>query len=226
MRIRPALAWVRVALAALSLAVLGGVSYPHAWDSERMLQAARRLGPSAAAGAQALQSLLSSLEQREEADQVQALNQFFNRRIVFEEDAAAWGTIDYWASPLESLEKGRGDCEDFAIAKYFGLMALGLPAARLRLVYVRARLGDGAEAPSVAHMVLAYYPAPGREPLILDNLIGDIRAASRRPDLEPVFSFNSEGLWQGTGSQSAGNPAARLSKWREVLAKASAEGFL
>ena len=74
-------------------------------------------------------------------------------------------------------------------------------------------------------MVLAYYATPGAEPLILDNLIGDIRPASRRGDLEPVFSFNGEGLWQGVGAQSAGDPVARLSRWREVLAKARAEGF-
>ena len=63
------------------------------------------------------------------------------------------------------------------------------------------------------------------EPLILDNLITDIRPASRRPDLTPVFSFNSEGLWQGVGGPVAGDPTARLSRWREVLGKARAEGF-
>jgi len=74
-------------------------------------------------------------------------------------------------------------------------------------------------------MVLAYYAQPGGEPLILDNLIGEVRPASRRPDLTPVFSFNSEGLWQGTAGAAAGDPTVRLSRWREVLAKARAEGF-
>ena len=74
-------------------------------------------------------------------------------------------------------------------------------------------------------MVLAYYAQPGAEPLILDNLIGEVRPASRRPDLTPVFSFNSEGLWQGAAGAAAGDPTARLSRWREVLAKARAEGF-
>jgi len=75
-------------------------------------------------------------------------------------------------------------------------------------------------------MVLAYYASPEAEPLILDNLVGEIRPASRRPDLTPVFSFNSEGLWQGNGSQRMGDPVERLSRWREVLRKARAEGFL
>ena len=74
-------------------------------------------------------------------------------------------------------------------------------------------------------MVLAYYATPQSEPLILDNLIGEIRPASRRPDLTPVFSFNGQGLWQGVGATSAGDPVARLSRWREVLAKAREEGF-
>jgi len=92
----------------------------------------------------------------------------------------------------------------------------------LRLVYVRAHTAAGSQP----HMVLAFYAQPNSEPLILDNLITDLRPASRRPDLVPVFSFNSEGLWQGAGAQSAGDPLARLSRWREVLAKARAEGFL
>ena len=96
-----------------------------------------------------------------------------------------------------------------------------MPVHRLRLVYVRAQLNGGVQA----HMVLAYYAAPEAEPLILDNLVSEIRPASRRPDLAPVFSFNGEGLWQGVGAQSAGDPVARLSRWREVIAKANSEGF-
>jgi len=122
------------------------------------------------------------------------------------------------------FEKGRGDCEDYVIGKYFSLIAAGMPSSRLRLVYVRAQIG-GSDGSAQAHMVLAYYATPGAEPLVLDSLIGEIRPASRRPDLAPVFSFNSDGLWQGTGAQSAGDPLARLSRWREVLAKARSEGF-
>jgi predicted transglutaminase-like cysteine proteinase len=99
-----------------------------------------------------------------------------------------------------------------------------MPAAKLRLVYVRAAIG-GSGGLVQAHMVLAYYAQPAAEPLILDNLVGEVRPASRRPDLTPVFSFNSEGLWQGVGPTRAGDPVARLSRWREVLAKARAEGF-
>lgn len=189
-----------------------------------MLAAAQQLGARAVAGVNALQPALTMAQDLDDLGRLQAINEFFNRRIEFRDDVEVWGQADYWASPLESLARGGGDCEDFAIAKYFSLLALGVPWASLRMVYVRAQIG-GPGGPTQAHMVLAYYAFPAAEPLILDNLITDVRPASRRPDLEPVFSFNSEGLWQGVGAQAAGDPVARLSRWREVLAKARAEGF-
>ncbi len=213
---------VRAALRALlAVALLLAAAQPGAWDAERMQAAATRLGPQAVAGAAALQTVLAAATGLPEEARLRAVNEFYNRRIAFHDDTEVWQQVDYWASPLETLDKGRGDCEDYAIGKYFGLVALGVPVAKLRLVYVRAQLDGGVQA----HMVLAYYATPDAEPLILDNLITEIRPASRRPDLAPVFSFNSEGLWQGVGARSAGDPVARLSRWREVLAKAEAEGF-
>lgn len=197
---------------------------PRAWDADVMLQAARRHGAQAVSGARALQSVLGALQGRAETDKLAAINDFFNRRIVFATDREVWAEEDYWASPLEMLGKGRGDCEDYVIGKYFSLLLADVPMAKLRLVYVQARVG-GPDGEQVAHMVLAYYAAPGAEPLILDNLLGEIRTATHRPDLTPVFSFNSEGLWRGVGAQGAGDPVARLSRWRDVLAKAHAEGF-
>ena len=213
--------WVaRLVAALLACSMLA----PRAWDADAMLRAAQAQGPQAVTGARALQAVLAGLNGQDEPAKLAAINQFFNRRVMFATDQEVWGQLDYWASPLEMLAKGRGDCEDYVIGKYFSLLVAGVPVSRLRLVYVRATIG-GPGGETVAHMVLAYYASPGAEPLILDNLIGDIRPASRRPDLEPVFSFNGEGLWQGVGAQSAGDPVARLSRWREVLAKARAEGF-
>lgn len=212
-------------LAAVLAAGAAGVSL--AWDADTMLRAAAARSPQTLASARALQTVLAGLPGQDDNAKLVAINDFFNRRIVFASDQEVWGQNDYWASPLEMFEKGRGDCEDYVIGKYFALIAAGMPSAKLRLVYVRAQIGGVAagEGAVQAHMVLAYYPNPGAEPLVLDSLIGEIRPASRRPDLAPVFSFNGEGLWQGTGTQSAGDPVARLSRWREVLAKAHSEGF-
>jgi predicted transglutaminase-like cysteine proteinase len=216
------MSWLRrwLLLASLLAGALGcGPS--SAGDAQRMAQAAQQLGPRAVAALPSLQALLQYSAELDEAGQLAAVNNYFNHRIVFAEDQEVWGQNDHWASPLELLQQGRGDCEDYAIAKYFSLLALGVPPARLRLVYVRAHIGTGGQP----HMVLAYYAQAHADPLILDFLITRLLPAAQRPDLTPVFSFNSEGLWQGVGGPRVGDMLGRLSRWREVQAKAQAEGF-
>jgi predicted transglutaminase-like cysteine proteinase len=201
--------------------LLAPAAASRAWESERVLQSAARFGSRTVAAVRQLQVVVERSSALDEEQRLKPLNDFFNQRIAFRDDTVTWGKIDYWASPLETLDRGQGDCEDYAIAKYFSLLATGVPESKLRLVYVRAML-DGRPQ---AHMVLAYYAQPNAEPLILDNLQPEVRPASARPDLAPVFSFNSEGLWQGVGSSSSGSAVARLSIWRDALAKIKAEGF-
>ena len=76
-------------------------------------------------------------------------------------------------------------------------------------------------------MVLAYYPTPNAEPLILDNLESTIRPATRRSDLQPVFSFNSEGIFAGAAGKdkATGGGLGRLSRWEDALRRIRAEGF-
>ena len=220
-----AAAWLRATLLRL-LGVLALVALSvQAVDPDRLLKSAQKYGPTAIANARALQQVMASLAGRDDAAKIKAVNDFYNQRLAYMEDIDNWGQVDYWASPLESLGKGAGDCEDYAIGKYFTLTSLGVPHARLRMVYVRASIA-GAPNGFVAHMVLAYYPTPEAEPLVLDNLQPGIHPAGERPDLSPVFSFNAEGLWQGVGSIRAnGDPMTRLSKWREVVARARQDGF-
>lgn len=212
------------ALVALLLAAAWLAPQPHAWDRVRLLERADQQGPALGRQARALLAVIEEASTQDDLARLRSVNEFFNRRVAFRDDLAVWGQLDYWASPLEMLGKGQGDCEDYATAKYFTLVASGLPAAKLRLVYVRAQLG-GPGGPTQAHMVLAYYAEPDAQPLILDNLINEIRPAERRPDLTPVFSFNAEGLWQGVGAVRAGDPVVRLSRWRDLLAKARDEGL-
>lgn len=202
-----------------------------AWDVALMQSAAQKLGPPAVAALAPLQAMLLSLRAMDDSERLRTVNQYFNQHIVFATDATVWGQEDYWASPLEALAKGQGDCEDYAIAKYASLLAAGVAPSRLRLVYVRARIESdptarGTTVSAQAHMVLAYQTSASEEPLILDNLRASVLPASARPDLTPVFSFSTEGLWHGTGGVSAGDPLARLSRWREVWNKTRMEGFL
>jgi predicted transglutaminase-like cysteine proteinase len=216
--LRSALLGLLAALALVAFSV-------QAVDPDRLLKSARKYGSTAVANAAALQQLMADATGADEAGKLKAVNDFYNQRLAYREDIDNWGQLDYWASPLESLGKGAGDCEDYAIGKYFTLTSMGVPHARLRMVYVRASIA-GAPNGFVAHMVLAYYATPDAEPLVLDNLQPGIRLAGQRPDLSPVFSFNAEGLWQGVGSiRASGDPLTRLSKWREVLTRARQDGF-
>jgi predicted transglutaminase-like cysteine proteinase len=220
-----AAAWLRATLLRLLAALALVTVSVHAVDPDRILKSAQKYGPTAVANARVLQQTMAAVAGADDAAKLKAVNDFYNQRLAYMEDIDNWGQLDYWASPLESLGKGAGDCEDYAIGKYFTLTSLGVPHARLRMVYVRASIA-GAPNCFVAHMVLAYYPTPEAEPLVLDNLQPAIRPAGERPDLAPVFSFNAEGLWQGVGSIRAnGDPLTRLSKWREVLTRARQDGF-
>lgn len=185
----------------------------------------KRFGAPAIGSFRDWQKLLQETETQSAPAKLGRVNDFFNRRIRFRDDQEVWGQSDYWATPMETLGKGAGDCEDFAIAKYFTLLLLGVPDEKLRLIYVQARLGGVNSSITQAHMVLAYYPTADAEPVILDNLINDLQPASRRPDLQPVFSFNRQGLWQGaSGARGAGGPSS-LSRWEELLKRARTEGF-
>lgn len=147
-----------------------------------------------------------------------SVNTFFNR-LPFLTDLAHWGLEDYWASPAEAVASNGADCEDFSIAKYFALKELGVPIQRLRITYVKA------VSLNQAHMVLAYYPEPNAEPLILDNLENEVRPASERADLIPVYSFNDEDLLiarQGQRSASAGS-SSQIRLWRALLDKLEQE---
>lgn len=162
-----------------------------------------------------------------EEGRLKHINDFINRAITFDDDRSVWQQSDYWATPLETIGQGRGDCEDFAIIKYFSLRLAGIPSNKLRLIYVKARV-DGPSGPTqVAHMVLAYYASPGAEPRILDNLNPAILPASKRPDLHPVFSFNSEGVFAGVSGkdQASAGSIGKLSRWADLLQRAHGEGL-
>jgi predicted transglutaminase-like cysteine proteinase len=216
---------LRLAAAAAIVVLAMAAPVVHGVDADRIQRSAAKYGPGAVANARALQQVMAEIAGKPEAVQLKAVNDFYNRRLAYREDIDNWGVEDYWASPLEALGKGAGDCEDYAIGKYFTLVALGMPHSKLRMVYVRASIPDAPKG-YVPHMVLAYYPQADAEPLVLDNLQPEIRLAGQRPDLAPVFSFNAEGLWQGVGGiRASGDPLVRLSKWREVLMRAQQDGF-
>jgi predicted transglutaminase-like cysteine proteinase len=195
------------------------------FEVERMRQVAQqRFGQTGGEAVDAWRSALGGWRGLNEEEQLRRINEYFNRRIRFADDSVVWSQADYWATPLETIARGAGDCEDFVFAKYFTLRELGVAEDRLRMTYVRAQVGGAGSSVSQAHMVLSYYPTPDAVPLVLDNLITEIRAASARPDLVPVFSFNMQGVFVG-GAARATSPVDRVSRWRELLLRMRSEGY-
>jgi predicted transglutaminase-like cysteine proteinase len=187
--------------------------------------AIKRYGAPAGNAMRDWQGALSDSKSLNEMEKLRFINSYVNGRVAFVDDKTAWGVDDYWATPLESMGRAVGDCEDYAIAKYFSLKYLGVPVAKLRMTYVRARIGGPASTITQAHMVLAYYSSPDAEPLIMDNLISEMRPASRRADLAPVFSFNTEGVWMAGGQPPPAGGSSGLTRWQDLLTRMKAEGF-
>jgi predicted transglutaminase-like cysteine proteinase len=214
-------ALVGALLALLSAGLIGLVLA--APDFDRMLSLAQQqYGANAAQTVAAWRKLIEESANLAENDKLNKVNTFFNRRILYKTDMEVYKVEDYWATPLEFMGHGAGDCEDFVIAKYMTLRALGVPNERLRLIYVRYQTGNTAP---IAHMVLGYYAQPTEEPVILDNMVSSIRPASMRSDLTPVYSFNSDGLWVGGATTSSADPTSRLSRWRDVLERMHQDGL-
>lgn len=195
-----------------------------AFDPDRLRQSMQRLyGQGGLRVLEEWFALLERLRGEEISVQLREVNDFFNRRVRWVDDINNWGSEDHWATPLETMGQGQGDCEDYSIAKYVTLKQLGVPGERLRMIYVRARIGRSQI--TQAHMVLGYYSTPDAEPLVLDNILPSITPASQRSDLDPLFSFNSDGLWAGGSTQSRADPLARLSRWRGVIERMQSQGF-
>ncbi|THB75751.1 MAG: sulfate adenylyltransferase [Desulfobulbaceae bacterium] len=160
----------------------------------------------------AWQELIQNDQSVTDMEKLEKVNTFFNR-LDFISDISHWQQEDYWATPVEFLATGGGDCEDFSLAKYFTLKKMGVDENKLNMTYVKAlKL-------SQAHMVITYYRTPDAEPLVLDNLDAEIRPASQRSDLLPVYSFNGVGLWlaksRGRGQMVGGSD--RLKRWQDLL---------
>lgn len=135
---------------------------------------------------------LSGLPLSEMANEVN--NQMNQVRYIG--DKKNWGKSDYWATPIEFLTNG-GDCEDFAIAKYTSLRALGVPDRAMRIAVVKD-IQKG-----IAHAVLIVYTEKG--PVVLDNQIKRMTYASQISHYKPIFSINRTAWWLHTEGNSS-NP--------------------
>ena len=138
------------------------------------------LGPFAAAFADRAKEL-SPLER------VAAVNRFVNARVAFENDIRQFGVADRWMAASETLARGRGDCEDFAIAKLQMLRRAGFGDSDLYLVV----LNDTRRRADHAVLVVR---AEGRL-LVLDNGTDRIVDSDEIADYRPILTFSGNRAW-------------------------------
>ena len=161
-------------------------------------------------------AMLESSKEETTLNKIKNVNDFFNK-ITYKTDLSHWRQKDYWATPFEFMGSGAGDCEDYAIAKYFSLIKLGIPDEKLRITYVSYKKANSKF--EQAHMVLTYYHKTVVEPVVLDNIDKTLQVASKRTDLKPVYSFNASGLWQAKTKGDTRVGDNNLKSWKDLMEK-------
>ena len=113
------------------------------------------------------------------------INSFYNK-ILPQLDNQKFGISDYWSTRKEFLIEGRGDCEDYVIAKYFSLIENGFKKDKLFLSVVKVK-GEVQD-----HMILLYFKNKKEIPFVLDNLSFKVLPLNKRPKLKIKFIFNEK----------------------------------
>ncbi len=118
-------------------------------------------------------------------NQIKIVNTFWNQ-WPYRQDKDVYRKLDYWAAPYQ-FKKNSGDCEDYAIAKYYTLRELGFPMERLRVVVVKDTILN------LAHAILAVYLDDNV--YILDNLTRSVFPHTRFKNYIPQYSINEKHRW-------------------------------
>jgi predicted transglutaminase-like cysteine proteinase len=121
-------------------------------------------------------------------EQMAQVNAFVNK-YPYVEDIVNWGLEDYWETVYEFQRKNSGDCEDYAIAKYTSLRALGVPADEMRIEIVQdLNLGG------VIHAILIVFA--DKQVYVLDNQIKQVMLAVNIYHYKPIYSINETHWWR------------------------------
>ena len=152
------------------------------------------------------QELLEELNDASVIKKLNVVNTWVNY-IKYKSDKQVYGISDYWATLYEFVGKNKGDCEDYAIAKYYILKELGVDPKRMKFTYVVYKDRKGKK---VSHMVLSYLKVPKpkskKDILILDNNNRLILPASKRQDIVKVVKMIN------------GDTGPKSKKWKKLEA--------
>jgi len=185
-------------------------------SNSKLVSFTNKYGPKSKKRVELWDKMMVSSKNGKILNKLKNVNDFFNK-IRYKTDSRHWKKKDYWATPFEFMGTAAGDCEDYAIAKYFSLRKLGVPDTKLRITYVIYKRRNTKF--DQAHMVLTYYHKPGATPIVLDNINKKLKLATKRKDLKPVYSFNAGGLWQAKNKGSVRVGKNNLKAWKSLMSR-------
>ena len=136
-------------------------------------------------GASSWRRIMAHARDRQPLEQIRMVNEFFNK-WPYRLDEEAYGVSDWWATPQEFL-KISGDCEDYAIIKYFALRELGFAPGALRIVVLKDRIRN------IGHAVLAVFL--DGEVHVLDNMTDMVFPHTKYRHYVPQYSLNETTRW-------------------------------
>jgi predicted transglutaminase-like cysteine proteinase len=120
-------------------------------------------------------------------ERLQAANESVNAAVAYASDNEVYGVADHWATLAETLDKGRGDCEDIAIVKMWLLNAAGVKLSAMRLVVLRDTLRN------LDHAVLSVIE--GGHQYVLDNTTWKVGRADWMRGYQPIYALSSDQSW-------------------------------
>jgi predicted transglutaminase-like cysteine proteinase len=140
------------------------------------------------AAAQTFLSVIAEGRAHEGRARIGIINRAINLAIRPTSDLAQWGVVDQWSAPLATLATGRGDCEDYAIAKYVALTEAGVSAGDVKLIIVRD-LASGEDHAVVAARLDGKW-------IVLDNRRLTLLEDTDMPRVLPLFALGHDGVRQ------------------------------
>ncbi|NVK42778.1 MAG: transglutaminase-like cysteine peptidase [Oceanospirillaceae bacterium] len=170
----------------LGFAFQSAQAAPVRWSDEVFTHVQSEYGIAASNRLRRIYDTLMANADKPLRQKLEVVNDTMNK-LPWVTDRDKWNAEDYWATPMETIVKYGGDCEDMAIGKFVGLRLMGVPKENLYLGYVKVK------ATGEAHMVLVWVNDAQTETLVLDNLVPEIKSGKERTDLVAVYLFDADG---------------------------------
>lgn len=136
--------------------------------------------------AETIRSKVEAMTNRTLGEKLIRVNSLANN-YPYIQDSTNWGSEDYWETPYEFLTIS-GDCEDYAITKYYTLRKLNVPADKMRIIILQdLNLGG------IIHAVLGVYNHG--KLMLLDNQIKEVIDSASVYHYKPIYGINEDGWW-------------------------------